>query len=214
MDVTKSKDGVDIKPEGEEFSFSFEVDGEPVIKTIVLHDLLAGLSMKVSEGKTQSQAQSFASFAVQKGFTSEEQILDRFPQHRPRPTDGGIDCTAWKLISTWSNEIADERQRKSRESMREEGKEMTTSQMGYAFRLAEDLDKHGFTKAATDLRDLIQVNEEVEGPKGAALSAGINNAKRLIEMAAPKRQQKGSSNQPPTRVSTTQVTDPGQEEPF
>lgn len=207
MQITHSKDGVEIPEEGLPFEVVTGPEGEQTTTVLVLHDLLAGLNCKVNPDKTQSQAQSFASFAVQSGFLDEDSILAKYRYAAPREVDGEIQCRSWSLISTWENQIKDARAKQARQTMRDNGTEISAGQVSEAMRLIPLLKDADFGDLAATLHRLVQVNEEIEGPQGATISASIGQAHRLLNMSQPRREQ-GSSGSSTEHTSDSKVTDP------
>lgn len=215
IEITHSKDGVEIPEDGLKFEFTIEREGEPdVHQTIVLHDLLAGLNCKVSENKSQSQAQSFASFATQMGYEGEDaeaRILADYPRVRPRMEGGEVVCRSWSLITQWEREVRAARQKKARETMEAEGTEISPGQISYALDLIPKLREKNFDVLADTLHNLVQVDEVSEGPKGAAMSGAISKARDLLDMTTP-RSTGDQAKQQPTHQSSEKVDPP--EEPF
>lgn len=206
--VTHSSDGVEIPDDGVTYTFLVGPQDEQVEQSITLHDCLAGLNMEIRPGRKQAQAKTFASFALQMGFTNEEDILSEHREARPYLNeDGDVASNAWRLISRWEQTIQAQRQKKARQTMRESGREITPGQMNFAWNLIPRLRANSLETLANDIMEILQINEEVKGPQGAVLSASLDKAKTLLDLAEPKHYNK------PQPTASVQAQ-PSEEEPF
>lgn len=183
-----SRDGVEFDLSGVTFEITHRVGEDETIVPIVLRDVLVGLNMKPSAEGKRSQAEVFASFAVQRGFSSEDQILDRFRDVSPRQNRETKEwfSTSRRLIDIWKAEVEEERNRRATATMAEKAVPISVGQRTEANRLLPLLAEHEGGRLRSQLLDLLQVDEEDpdEGPQGAKMSRTIGRARAFLGLRA------------------------------
>lgn len=219
-----SRDGVEFGPEGVTFEITQGVGAEEQIVPITLRDVLLGLNMKPSQEGKKSQAEVFASFAIQRGFTSEEQILDRFRDVSPRQNSTTHEwfSTSRRLIDIWKGEVEEDRNKRSAATMAEKGVPITVGQRTEANRLLPLLAEHEGDRLRAQLLDLLQVDEEDDGPQGAKMSRTIGRARAFLGLRAdnpsPQQSSPTSESQPTTMPSSSMegesASPEGEKDPF
>lgn len=204
-----SKSGEVVPPKGVKFPVTRNIGGEEKVIELTLRETLVGLFTQPRPEKPdgRSQAMTFASFAVQKGFTSEEAIIERYPDVAVRLVDGQPDSRAWRLISLWSDEIENERNLKAAQSQRENGKQITQGQVTNALLRIEQLktkDANAFSGMIKRLGDLVsQFNFDADEPKGGDMSLAIAGAYKVLGI-----------NRPSTNSTASASAESTEEEPF
>lgn len=199
-----SKDGELIPKKGKTFEITRKVNDEDVVEKITLHDLLVGLNTKEKPETGNSQAKTFASFALQNGFTSEEEILNRWPDVAVRLDENGAPTSrAWRLIDEMKNIVEGKRAEKAAETQRQNGSRISEGQITNALRLMDMLrekDEEAFRPLINRLGEFVSMDDR-DDPKGGDMSLTIRKAYRVLGI---------QRSAPPTAQSAPDST----EEPF
>ncbi len=218
----RSNDGVEFGPEGKTFEITRTVDGEESITPFTLHDLLPGLNLKPGpSGK--SQAETFASLALSRGFSDEAQVMERYRDVSVRQNNQTKQyfSTSWRLIDVWIGENEDERNRKAAATMTEKAVPISTGQRIEAKRLLPLLAEAEGAKIRSQLLDLIQADEDEDGPLGGRMTRTIGRAHQFLSLMNPQARQSTTvrPNQPGEMVgeqvveeSVTDTTSEGGEQ--
>lgn len=217
-----SRDGVPIDPNGVNFEVTHRNGDTEEIVSITLRDLLIGLNMSPANDKSRSQAEVFASYAIQRGFRSEDEILERYRDVAPRQNSATKEwfSTARRLINIWAGEIAEERNRKATETMAEHNTAITVGQRTEANRLLPLLAQHEGDRLRSQLLDLMQVDEDEEGPQGAKMSRTIGRARAFLDLrdnsvpVNPTTQRQSRQDSQVNEFVSTQVAEDPEPEPF
>lgn len=205
-----SRDGVPIPESGVTFVLTRtnpETDSEEVTK-IVLRDVLCGLGLKTQANGKRAKAITFASQAIQLGFRTEEEILRKhgnllnprivgarrlmeddtfdFSDEGKILDEDGQQVKAWtnsagEISRQWFSKISAARNSKASATMKANNVEITEGQRMELFRLQLELEERELRKMADRLLDLIQCDEEEEGPMGWKASTEIGKARATIE---------------------------------
>lgn len=198
------KNPVAIPDEGLTFTVIYGPEGEEIEQSIRLHQALAGLNMQVNAGNNQSQAQTFASFAVQAGFTDEREMLDD-PDLEPylrlqSDRDGKVYCKANNAIDVL--EIRSERlnNAKARDTMNADGRPFTQPQEDEALRLVTLCKDEGLFDLRNDLLTWLQKPNKGRGFAGD-LSYSMGEVNIFLDRIYPDRKKERKARRKAARVS-------------
>lgn len=194
MDLQKmelhSKSGDLIPVDGQVFPITRRAaNGEDEVVEITLRQTLVGLFTQPKPGNTsgRSQAMQFASYAVQKGFTTEEEILARYPDIAVGLNADRVPTSrAWRLVEMWGDEIKNERDVRAAQTQRDNGKTITQGQVNNALLRIEQLrEKQGDTKTFSAMIERLgtlvsEFNFDSDDPKGGDMSLAIAGAYKVL----------------------------------
>jgi hypothetical protein len=183
----KSRDGVAFPAEGVTFEITRTVDGEEKIIPFTLFETLVGLNLTPNSVSGKSQAEVFASFALGAGFTSEAEILERWPKYHARQNTETKEwfSTARRQIDIWDAEAKERSADKAMATMEGKDSKMSVEQKSYAIRLCASLKEYDGNVLAKELWDLTQRSDDPK-PLGGQLSRTIARAEAWLKLVTPK----------------------------
>lgn len=191
---------VEVPEEGVTFEAKWTKAGVEHVESITLKELLAGLRTIPARTDGVSQAQTFASYALQNGFSSEEEILKAYPNMAPKVMnlynlatkvqilgDHGrpaqfMGSRSFNLIDKWRSAVEADQSTRAAQTMKENGTRISESQIDFALDLMDRLkakDAEAFKDLVNQLGKLSVIDDEDE-PMGYKMKLAITKACKIL----------------------------------